>query len=357
MAAKENLGAERKRKIAVTGNQGYIGSVLTRLLIEAGYKVVGIDAGIFEDVQMVPRLPATVQIKKDIRDIEKDDLAGCEAVIHLAGLSNDPLGELDQQLTYDINFKAGVRLAEIAKKAKIERFLFSSSCSTYGASGPKVVTEKDKVNPRTAYAKSKVMMEKELVRMASHGFVPVILRNATVFGFSPRLRLDLVVNDLTANGYLNGRIEVLSDGTPWRPNLHVMDCAKAFMFLMEAPAEQVCREAFNIGQAANNRQVRDIAAKVQQVIAGSKIIIKSESTRDERTYRVSFDKIEQAGWQAKWSINQGVQDLVQIFRKRGFDNEDSKFNGYYTLRRYRAMMQAGLMSNTLRMIDDIKVKV
>jgi len=248
-------------------------------------------------------------------------------------------------------------LAEIAKMAKIERFLFSSSCSTYGASGPKVVTEKDKLDPRTAYAKSKVMMEKELVRMASNRFVPVILRNATVFGFSPRLRLDLVVNDLTANGYLNGRVEVLSDGTPWRPNLHVTDCAKAFRFLMEAPAEQVWGEAFNVGCAANNLQVWEIAAKVQQEIQGSEVIIKNESNRDERTYRVNFDKIEQAGWQASWSINQGVQELVQVFKKGGFDQEDAKFNGYYTLRRYQAMIQAGLMSQELRMIDEAKVNV
>lgn len=357
MAAKQNLGAERKKKVAVTGNQGYIGSVLTQLLIEAGYKVVGIDAGIFEDVQMVPRLPATVQIKKDIRDVEKDDLAGCEAVIHLAGLSNDPLGELDTQLTYDINFKAGVRLAEIAKKAKIGRFLFSSSCSTYGASGARVMTEKDKLDPRTAYAKSKVMMEIELARMSGANFVPVFLRNATIFGFSPRLRLDLVVNDLTANGYLNGLIEVLSDGTPWRPNLHVIDCGKAFIFLLEAPVDLVRGEAFNIGRSENNLQVREIAGQVQQAIEGSKVIIKSESTRDERTYRVNFDKIEQAGWQAKWSVMQGVQELAHVFKRSGFDQADAKFNGYYTLRRYQAMMQAGLMSGQLRMMDAANVPV
>lgn len=357
MAAKQNLGAERKRKVAVTGNQGYIGSILTNLLIEAGYKVIGIDSGIFEDVQMVPRLPATVQIKKDIRDIEQDDLAGCDAVIHLAGLSNDPLGELDTQLTYDINFKAGVRLAEIAKKAKIRRFLFSSSCSTYGASGAKVMTETDKLDPRTAYAKSKVMMEIDLARMSGANFVPVILRNATVFGFSPRLRLDLVVNDLTANGYLNGRIEVLSDGTPWRPNLHVIDCGRAFIFLLEAPEDLVQGEAFNIGRSENNLQVREIAEQVQQTIAGSNVIIKSESTRDERTYRVNFDKIEQAGWQAQRFVRQGIQELVQVFKKRDFGQVDAKFNGYYTLRRYQALMQAGLMSKQLRMMDESNVPV
>lgn len=357
MANEKILGRERKKKVAVTGNQGYIGSVLTRLLIEAGYKVVGIDAGIFEDVQMVPRLPASVQIKRDIRDVEAADLAGCEAIVHLAGLSNDPLGELDEKLTYEINYKAGVRLAEIARQAQIERFLFSSSCSTYGASGKKLMLEDDKLDPKTAYARSKVMMENELRRMSARNFTPVILRNATVFGFSPRMRLDLVVNDLTAHGYLNGRIEVLSDGTPWRPNLHVMDCAKAFIFFLKATADQVSGEAYNIGTAVNNLQVRDIAKQVKAEIKGSRVILKSTRTKDERTYRVDFAKVEKLGWQAENNIGAGVREMTGVFEKINFGQKDMEFNGYYTLRRYQGMIEAGLLSSELRVKDEARLAI
>ena len=357
MVKKENMERRGKKKIAVTGNQGYIGSVLTQQLVESGYRVLGIDAGIFEDVQMMPRVPATVQKKKDIRDIEMDDIVGCDAVIHLAGLSNDPLGELDEQLTYEINYRAGVRLAELAKRAGVNRFLFSSSCSTYGVSGQRLMNENDTLDPKTAYAKSKVMMEDELRKMSGSEFTPVILRNATVFGYSPRLRLDLVVNDLTANGYTYGRIKVLSDGTPWRPSLAVNDCARAFIFLLEAAGEQVSGEAFNIGTAANNHQVKDIARLVKKEIVGSQVFINPEKTKDERTYRVSFDKIERLGWKARELISDGVRGLLGAFDKVEWQEEDMMFNGYYTLKRYQAMRQAGLLSEELRIKESIQETV
>jgi len=306
---------------------------------------------------MGDRVEPTQQLTKDIRGVEVSDLKGVKAVVHLAGLSNDPLGELDPRLTLDINYKASVRLAEIAKAAGVERFLFSSSCSMYGASGGEVVDETGELDPMTVYAKSKVKVERDVKRMVDDNYSAVFLRNATIFGYSPRLRLDLVVNNLSASGYLNGVIEVLSDGTPWRPNLHVRDCANAFIFLMLEPAETVSGQAYNIGMDESNMQVKDIASKVGDKISGAKVEIKGVGSPDERTYKVSFASMAGLGWKGEYSVEDGVEEIIRAFKKWGLTTEDFVGGRYNTLHRYKEMIEQGIMDKELRVLEGTKVAV
>lgn len=351
------MGEEKKEKVVVTGNEGYIGSVLTEELIKRGYYVVGIDSGIFKNTVMGERVKPALQLQKDIRDVEVEDVEGSVAMIHLAGLSNDPLGELDPRLTLDINYKASVRLAEIAKSAGVRRFLFSSSCSMYGASGGEIVDEDGELDPRTVYAKSKVKVERDVKGMVDETFEAVFLRNATVFGYSPRLRLDLVVNNLSASGYLKGVIEVLSDGTPWRPNLHVRDCANAFIFLMREPAEVVSGRAYNIGIDESNMQVKDIANKVSNKIRGTEVEIKGLGSPDERTYKVRFAKVSGLGWKGEYLVEDGVDELIIAFAKWGLTKSDLKEGRFNTLHRYKEMIEKGMMDKELRVKENIKEKI
>ena len=348
---------KKKEKIVVTGNEGYIGSVLTEQLVKRGYYVVGIDAGIFRKNVMGERVRAHEQVTKDIRDVEVGDIKGSQAIIHLAGLSNDPLGELAPGLTLDINYRASVRLAEIAKEAEVERFLFSSSCSMYGASGGEIVDEEGEVDPRTVYAKSKAKVEREVKKMSGSDFSATFLRNATVFGYSPRLRLDLVVNNLTASGFLKGIIEVLSDGTPWRPNLHVRDCANAFIYLMEQSLDMVEGRSFNIGMDESNLQVKNIANKVAGKIEGAEVDIKGVGSPDERTYRVSFEVMSKLGWRGNYKIDDGVVELIKAFGKWGLTDADFADGRYNTLHRYKEMIEKGEMDKELRVKEAVSMKI
>lgn len=323
-------------KILVTGNEGYIGCVLTDKLVDLGYEVIGLDIGIFKDSRFVPRGKApTTQLYKDVRQVEKRDLKDICAIIHLAGLSNDPLGSLNPELTYAINYRASVNLAKIAKTAGVKRFFFSSSCSNYGVSSGGLVNEESLFNPQSAYAESKVRAEKDISLLADSSFSPTFLRNATVFGISPRMRMDLVVQNLAAYGYLNGVITILSDGLPWRPLVHIEDVSDALCFLLKAPRESIHNQAFNVGHKENNIQVKTIAEMVRSAMPGTRIEVKNEVPSDSRSYQVDFSKIYSLGFSPTRTVEDGVREICEIFKAISFSKEDFESDYYITLKRYQ----------------------
>lgn len=343
--------ATQRRTVLVTGNEGYIGSVLTEVLGERGYRVIGYDNGAFRDVAFVPRKgPVERQITKDIRDAEPRDFEGVDAVIHLAALSNDPLGSLNPAATHAVNHRATIRVAEAAKAAGVGRFLFSSSCSMYGVSKESFVTEGASFNPQTPYAEAKVAAERDLQKLADDAFSPVYLRNATVFGTSPRMRLDLVVQNLVAFGYLNGTITILSDGTPWRPLVHVRDVSEAFRHFLELPREQVHNQAFNIGHRGNNLQIKDIAHMVQAAMPKTNVEIKNENPSDTRSYRVGFDRAYAAGFNPTMLVPDGIREIHDVFQRVHFSADDFQSDAYITLKRYQRLQEEGRLDGDLRMV-------
>lgn len=303
-------------KILVTGHRGYIGQVLTPMLAKAGHEVVGLDSGYYKGRQFLPE-PVVRSLDKDIRDVTAEDLTGFEAVIFLAALSNDALGDLDAQLTRDINDDGTVRFAELAKQAGVRRFVFSSSCSLYGKAGDAILDEEAGMNPITPYGVAKIEVERRLEPLAERGrFCPLYLRNATAYGLSPALRMDLVVNDLTATAVLRGKVQLLSDGTAWRPLVHVEDIARAMVATVEAPEEAVFAEAFNVGRSEENYQIRQVAELVRELVPGSEIEIPDAAHADARNYRVSFKKIEERipGFQPKWTVPLGIEQLRDAYQ-------------------------------------------
>jgi nucleoside-diphosphate-sugar epimerase len=342
---------EKIKKVLVTGNEGYIGCVLTETLIKRGYEVTGLDLGIFKDIQFIPKeIKPHHQIYKDIRDIKRQDLKGIDAVIHLAALCNDPLGNLNPEATIEINYKASVNLAKLAKIEGVKRFLFASSCSMYGISKQEFVTEEADLNPQTPYAESKILAEKEISQLADDKFSPIFLRQATVFGVSPRMRLDLVVQNLVAYGYLFGVITILSDGTPWRPLIHIQDVADAFCLLLEVPRELIHNQAFNVGHKDNNVQIKTIAKMVQSMIPNSKIEIKNETPSDKRSYKVDFSKIYSLGFKPKFTVLDGIKEIYKTFQEVNFNKNDFESDKYFTLKRYQKMITLGIMDKNLRLI-------
>ncbi len=308
----------------VTGHNGYLGSVMVPVLRAGGHQVVGLDSDLFADVVLGPEPPPVEAIRCDLRDVERGDLEGFDAVIHLAALSNDPLGDFTPRLTHEINHHASVRLATLAKAAGVQRFLYASSCSVYGAHGGSApVDETCPMEPLTPYAVSKVRVEADLVALADDVFTPVLLRNATAYGFSPRLRCDLVVNDLVGHAVLDGVVRVLSDGTPWRPLVHVEDIAAAFLAALEAPREVVHAEAFNVGSDRENYQVRDIAEVVAAAVPGSAVAVAGTSSPDARSYRVDFSKMASALPAAtfRWTLDRGAAELADAYRRHGLTRE------------------------------------
>jgi nucleoside-diphosphate-sugar epimerase len=313
----------------VTGNLGYVGTVMTPLLDAAGYEVWGYDAGYFEDCVLGELGTTGVhrQIAKDIRHVEAEDLAGIAAVIHLAALSNDPTGELNPGLTEAINFEGSMRLARAAKQAGAERFLFASSCSIYGQSAGTALTEEAAFQPLTAYAISKVRTEAGLKALADDRFSPVYLRNATAYGFSPRLRIDVVVNNLTGWAVTTGKVRLLSDGRAWRPLVHVEDMCRAFLAALVAPRERIHDAAFNVGREEDNRRIRDLAASVAEVVPGCEVTIAEGASTDARDYNVSFAKIRERlpEFQPRWNVERGIGELYEAYARTGLDFD--RFDG------------------------------
>ncbi|MFF4624933.1 NAD-dependent epimerase/dehydratase family protein [Nonomuraea jabiensis] len=336
-------------RVLLTGHQGYLGSVMAPMLAEAGHDVVGLDSGLFADCLLGPEPEQVEAYAVDLRDAGPAHVAGFDAVIHLAALSNDPLGALAPDLTYDINHHASVRLARLAKEAGVRRFLYASTCSVYGASGgDELLAEDAPLRPVTPYAESKVRVEDDLVTLADDDFTPVFLRNATAFGFSPRLRADIVLNNLVGHAHLTGEVRVLSDGTPWRPLVHARDIAEAFAAALVAPREAVHATAFNVGTEVNNVTVAEIAAEVVSAVPGSTLSITGETGSDPRSYRVDFSRIRSAlGYEARWTVKAGAVELIDAYRELGLTKQD--FERRFTrLARLADRREAGTVDDTLR---------
>ncbi|GAA3575523.1 SDR family oxidoreductase [Nonomuraea rosea] len=337
-------------RVLLTGHQGYLGSVLAPLLAAAGHEVTGLDSGLFADCVLGPEPVAIDTHAVDLRDVEPRHVAGFDAVIHLAALSNDPLGALAPELTYDINHHASTRLARLAKEMGVRRFLYASTCSVYGASGgDDLLGEDAPLRPVTPYAESKVRVEDDLIGLADDGFTPVFLRNATAFGFSPRLRADIVLNNLVGHAFLTGEVRVLSDGTPWRPLVHAKDIAGAFIAALEAPREAVHGRAFNVGTEVNNVTVAEIAAEVVAAVPGSTLVITGENGADPRSYRVDFSRIRAAlpGYEARWTVKEGAVELIDAYRAHGLTR--AGFERRFTrLARLADRRAAGAVDDTLR---------
>jgi nucleoside-diphosphate-sugar epimerase len=337
--------------VLVTGHAGYIGSVLAPMLVAAGHAVTGVDVGYFRQQVPPPDSEQMRTVQKDIRDLSVSDLEGIEAVIHLAALSNDPMGNLKLEWTQEINHLASVHLAELSKAAGVRRFLFSSSCSVYGLARPdELATEESPLNPLTAYAISKVRTEEDVARLAGPAFSPVFLRNATAYGWSPCFRSDLVLNNLAGWAYTIHEIRILSDGTPWRPLAHVQDISRAFITLLEAPTEAMHNQVFNVGANTQNYQVRELAGFVQQAFPGCQVNYAEKGGPDPRSYRVDFSKLSRRlpRYQPTWSAALGAQELYQAYQRAELSLED--FNGprYVRLARLKELIESGRLDDTLR---------
>jgi nucleoside-diphosphate-sugar epimerase len=309
-------------RVLLTGHQGYLGTVMRQAFLDAGHDVVGLDTGFFADCLLGPAVDDGPTIQRDLRDVAADDVRGFDVVVHLAALSNDPLGNLAPEITYSINHHASVRLAEVAKEAGVQRFLYSSTCSVYGASGgDALVAEDAPLAPITPYAISKVRVEADLHALADDGFSPVSLRNATAFGYSPRLRADIVLNNLVGLALLTGEVTVLSDGTPWRPLVHAQDVASAFLAALEADREVVHDQAFNVGSPTENLRVSQIAEIVADTVPGATVKITGEAGNDPRSYRVDFAKIIDAlpAYRPAWTTSAGAVELHEAYLRWGLD--------------------------------------
>jgi nucleoside-diphosphate-sugar epimerase len=336
-------------RILLTGHKGYIGVVLSRILLEAGYQVHGLDSDLFRRCTFGASLPNLSETCKDIRDVELADVAGYDAILHLAGLSNDPLGYLNPELTAEINHRASVRLAELAVKAGVKRFLFSSSCSNYGAAGDELLSEDSDLNPVTPYGKSKVMVERDLRRLASDDFSPTFLRNATAYGVSARLRFDLVLNNLVAWAYTTGRVLLKSAGTSWRPIAHIEDISRAFLAVLEAPRENVHNRAFNVGVPGENFRIRELAEIVRQVVPGSHVEFAEGASPDVRNYRVDCGSLpEVTDYRPRWRARAGAEELYQAYRRAKLTLEDFEGSRYNRIAHVQQLLADGLLDQTLR---------
>lgn len=336
-------------KVLVTGHDGYIGVRLVPIFRAAGHEVVGLDSGLFSDTGFGPRPEPVEAIRRDVRDVTPEVFAGFDAVVHLAGLSNDPLGDLNPALTYDINHRGTVAVAQAAKAAGVERFLFSSSCSLYGRHGDEMLTESASFNPVTPYGESKVLAEADLHAMADDAFSPTYLRNATAYGLSARLRGDLVVNNLTAYAYATGEVLMKSDGTPWRPLVHIDDISRAFLAVLEAPRDLVHDEPFNVTATAENYQVRDVAAIVEDVVEGSRIAFSEGAGPDPRNYRVSGDKLAGVlGFECEWTVRSGVEELAIAYAAEGLTKATLESSELMRIQHVRELLEAGTLDTDLR---------
>jgi nucleoside-diphosphate-sugar epimerase len=328
-------------KVLVTGTEGYLGSLLPPLLMQQGHEVLGVDTGFYKVGWLYNGTEVTAKtLNKDIRQIAPEDLQGVEAIVHMAELSNDPTGQLAPNITYEINHKGSVRLANLAKAAGVRRFIYMSSCSVYGVATEGDVTEESPVNPQTAYAECKTLVERDLKAMADDNFSPTFMRNATAFGASPRMRFDIVLNNLAGLAWTTKEIKMISDGTPWRPLVHALDICKAIVCTLEAPRDIVHNQIFNVGDTANNYQVREIAQIVAEIFKGCQLSF-GEQGSDNRSYRVSFEKINKTlpGFKCEWNAIRGAQQLFDLFMQIDMSKETFLFRGFTRLKQLEYLIR------------------
>jgi nucleoside-diphosphate-sugar epimerase len=337
-------------KILLTGSRGYIGSVMAPFLVRAGHEVVGVDTDLYRRSSFGGWKDTIETRVKDVRALEARDLAGFDAVIHLAALSNDPLGDLNPQLTYDINHLASVRLAALAKEAGVTRFAFASSCSNYGAAGDAPVNEESELNPVTAYGESKVRVERDVIKLADGAFSPTFLRCATAYGVSPRLRFDIVLNNLVAWAFTSGKVMLKSDGSPWRPIVHIEDISRAFLAVLTVPRERVHAQAFNIGRDDQNYRIREIAQIVKETVPGCEIAFADDAGPDKRNYRADFSKVARVlpEFQPQWDARKGARQLYDAYRAIGLVLSDFEGPRYRRIDQIKQLMSTGELGNDLR---------
>jgi nucleoside-diphosphate-sugar epimerase len=338
-------------RVLLTGHHGYIGSILTKMLLQRDHEVTGLDSDFFLQNRFVGEIADVPMLRKDLRDVELSDLEGYDAVLHLAALSNDPLGDINPQLTYEINLNATTRLARLSKQVGIKRFLFSSSCSMYGAAaGSEMLGENAPFNPVTPYAESKVLAERELSNLADTEFSPVFLRNTTAYGVSPFMRFDVVLNNLVAWAHTTGRVRIQSDGTPWRPLVHIEDICRAFLAVLDAPRELFHNQALNVGITEENYQVRDLAEIVKQTVPGCTIEYAVHGGPDPRSYRVDFSKLKNTlpGFKPQWNIRRGAQEIYAACREIKLALEDFEGPHYKRITHIRKLLADRQLDSQLR---------
>jgi len=340
----------RSRRVLMTGHNGYIGSVMSKCFLDAGYEVVGLDTGYFSECTLMPDLAAVPSVRKDLRDLVPNDLKGFDAVVHLAALSNDPIGNLQADWTEEINHLASVRLAELAKEAGVQRFLFSSSCIMYGMSSTAVVTENSPLDPQTEYARSKVKSERAITALADDRFSPTFLRNGTIYGVSPRMRFDTVLNDLTGAAVTTKKVKLFSDGKPWRPVIHVQDVSRAFLAVLDAPLSDVHNQAFNTGANHLNHQIIELAEIVTKTVPGCELEVLAQSGADQRTYKADFGKFARIfpRFEFKWTAQKGAEELYGAFQRIGLTHATFTDKRFTRLKWLRHLLETGRLDKALR---------